>query len=56
MMVTEANQPKQLKLLMKLLGEERMAKSTRYLQLRYWSVINSKLHWLSKNSNWEVLE
>jgi hypothetical protein len=54
--VVDSNRPLQLQRFRTLLGEERMAKSTRYLQLRDWSVINSKLHWLSKNSNWEVLE
>ena len=56
MMVTDANQPKQLKLLMRLLGEERMTQSSRYLQPNDWSVIDGKLHWKSKDNQWEELE
>jgi hypothetical protein len=50
MMVTEANQPKQLKLLKRLLGEERMTQSSRHLLPNNWSVIGGKLHWQSKKN------
>jgi hypothetical protein len=55
MMVTEANQPKQLKLLKRLLGEKRMTQSSRHLQPNDWSVIDGKLHWQSKKNQWEEL-
>ena len=55
MMVTDANQPKQLTVLRALLGEERMTQSSRYLQPNDWSVIDGKLHWQSKKNQWEEL-
>ena len=56
MMVTEANKAIQLKLLMKLLGEERVTQSSRHLRPNDWSVIDGKLHWKSKDNQWEELE
>jgi hypothetical protein len=55
-MVTDANQTKQPTVLRALLVEERMAKSSRHLQLVNWSVIDGKLYWQSKKNQWEELE
>jgi hypothetical protein len=56
MMITDAHQPKQLTVLRALLGEEQMTQSSRYLQPKDWSVIDGKLHWKSKDNQWEELE